>query len=201
MSGTYSVPPYATASDSYDVPIEVEDDPSTSYNNESFEQSYSTQRDSRGHTSSAGAGAESSTEDSEAEERHAGEVNDEFLYGDYDHPDSLPANPAGQPPAEPIPLVSSGISPPIGMPPNLSLDPSSNRRAVRINPVPVSIAPRIQRRPPQSAASGSRTLPSGPVQFPIIRNPAVTMQQASVSMIASGVKTSTVNAASAQPTV
>ena len=39
MSGTYTVPPYANPEESYEVPIMIEDDPSTVYNNESFEQS------------------------------------------------------------------------------------------------------------------------------------------------------------------
>jgi hypothetical protein len=137
MSGTYTLPPYAITNDSYEVPVEVESDPSTSYNNESFEQPQSMLRDSRGYTTSAGADANSETEDSEAGERHAGEVSDEPFYRDDNHPDSLPADPAGQPHAEPVPTVSFGITPPSGMPLNLPYDPMRTRRAVKINPVPV----------------------------------------------------------------
>eukprot|EP00884_Botryococcus_braunii_P011866 jgi/Botrbrau1/20680/Bobra.0058s0010.1 len=202
MSGTYTVPPYANPKESYEVPIMIEDDPSTVYNNESFEQSYSTQRDSMGYTTSAGTGAGSGTEDSDVEGHHAGEVSEDFLYGGYHHSESLPTNPAGQPLAELVPAVSASTSPPGGTHSNLPLDPSSVRRAVRINPVPVSSAPRVLRRPSQSAVSGSRTLTSGPLQVPVSQYPAVTVQPTSQpTVITSGAIVPATSVASAQATV
>eukprot|EP00884_Botryococcus_braunii_P009945 jgi/Botrbrau1/18952/Bobra.0481s0001.1 len=201
MSGTYTVPPYANVEDSYDVPIVIEDDPSTTYNNESFEHSFSTQRDSVGYTTSAGAGTSSGTEDSEAKGRHAREVSEEFLYGEYNHPNPLLANSAGQPLATPPPAASSGNPPPGGMHSNLPLDPSNTRRAVRINPVPISNAPRVMRRSSQSADSGSRALSSGPLQVPISQHPAISIQPASVPVITSGAIIPAATLAGSQTTV